>query len=94
MKDGEVTSEGKRLIDAWLGALQRIAGAKRELNSAECDENNTRRALAKWLTPDDAVAGEKIAVWYSDSLIQVTVPTEIQDPVVTIRQRGKGLRAA
>jgi hypothetical protein len=46
-------------------------------------------ALAKWMLPEDVKEGEKIAVWFGDSLIQVEYGYEHTDPVVTVRARGK-----
>lgn len=91
----DVLPEGERLIKQWLSATERLERAKSEKNSAECDVVNAQNALAKWLLPDDAKPGEKIAVWFGDSLIQAEVPQEIgRDAKVTIRTRGKrGLAA-
>lgn len=97
----DVTSEGDRLIRNWLRAAERVHQCKLELNTAECDLINAGEALAKWMKPPDAKPGEKIAVWFGDSLIQVEVggvprgetvngvgpaPTETS---VTVRYRGK-----
>jgi hypothetical protein len=87
----EPSHEGKRLIDAWLNARREVARRRVWLESAETDVVDSRRALAAWLLPDDAKAGEKIAVWYGDSLIQVEAPDLECDPIVTIRTRGKTL---
>ncbi len=84
---GEVTAKGKTLIDNWLNAKQRIERLKRDLNTAECDYANTALALGKWLAPSDAKPGEKIAVWYGDSLFQTEITNG--DPIITVRLRGK-----
>lgn len=91
----ELTSEGERLVKAWLDAKQEVDRTKSHLNRAECDVTNTQNALAKWMLPEDAKPGEKIAVWYGDSLIQVEVPLQSHMTApITIRKRGKRLRAA
>jgi hypothetical protein len=56
-----------------LSTKNRVVSAKAELNRAEIELSNSQAALVKWLLPDDAQAGEKIAIWYGDDLIQVTV---------------------
>jgi hypothetical protein len=84
----EATSDGKRLIDAWVGAQERERLAQSELNSARCEVSNSQRALAKWMLPDDAKVGEKIAVWHGDSLIQVEMLSH-GDAVVSVRTRGR-----
>lgn len=87
--------DGADLIKDWLHAQERLRRAKSEVNSAECDVNNSMRALAKWMLPTDARAGEKFCVWFGDSLIQVEVMTEHNaDPEVTIRTRGKSISLA
>jgi hypothetical protein len=94
MVDDELTSEGTRLVKAWLGAQDEVERAKSRLRSAECDLANTQKALAKWMLPEDAKPGEKIAVWYVDSLIQVEVPLQGHMTIpVTIRKRGRSLHA-
>lgn len=95
MADGELTGEGTRLVKAWLDAQERLRRAERDRNSAECDLKNSANALAKWMLPEDAKPGEKIAVWHVDSLIQVEVPLQSHmTPPITVRKRGKrGLAA-
>lgn len=93
----EVTSEGKRLIERWLSAQNELEHCKSRVNSAECDLSKSQRDLAKWLLPDDAKPGEKIAVWFGDSLIQVEAPgSDITSggARVSVRKRGKSLRLA
>lgn len=90
---GDITREGERLVKAWLSAQSEAVRCKARLNSAECAEINAHDALAKWLLPDDAKSGEKIAVWEGDSLIQVELLEAGFPPKakVTIRSRGKSL---
>ena len=91
MSETDITSEGKRLIEVWLAQGVRVEQAVSELNSARCAQANSERALAKWLMPSDAKAGEKIAVWHGDSLIQVEVKEGNGDHIVSIRKRGRYL---
>jgi hypothetical protein len=88
----DVTSEGDRLIKSWLLALSKVKRVETELCSARFILKSTEADLAKWLMPDDVQPGEKIAVWYGDSLIQVEVIHEkLGGPSVTIRKRGHKL---
>ena len=88
----DVTRDGEELIKRWMRAVELEETAKRSLNSAETEVLNSRNALSKWLLPDDAKTGEVIAVWYGDSLIEVTVTNG--DPKLRIRSRGKSLMSA
>lgn len=92
MSDNGVTREGETLVKAWASAAERVKRLKSELSRAECDRDNAESALSKWLLPPDAVVGEKVAVWFGDSLIQATAHTCIGSntwcgPVV-VRLRG------
>lgn len=89
----DVTSEGQRLIDAWLKHEECVWLAESELTRAKRNAEETKVSLAKWLLPDDAKFGEKIAIWHGDSLIQVEVETG-DHYHVTVRKRGRALRAA
>lgn len=94
-----VTSDGERAIKDWLAAKERHEQARRDENRASCDESNAETALVKWMLPPDAKPGEKIAVWFGDSLIQVEVGGEVigqsgetramTSTKVTVRHRGK-----
>jgi hypothetical protein len=102
MSDGDVTSEGGRLIAAWLNCVDNHRRHQQAMWDAFKDVQQTEAALAKWLAPPDAKPGEKIGVWFGDSLIQVEVGG-VQPPMpegatvgegpsqtrVTIRYRGK-----
>lgn len=97
----EVTAAGSRLITQWLSAQEQVDRTRDELSRRHLDLREAETALAKWLTPSDAKPGEKIAVWFGDSLIQVEVGGVPQgEPVngvgpaptqtrVTVRTRGK-----
>lgn len=65
--------EGERRVEAWLRAKRDTKRVSIELDNARLAESSAECELAKWLLPDDARSGEKIAVWYGDSLIQVEV---------------------
>lgn len=67
----DVTDEGRHFIKQWLLMQRRVDDAKKEVTRAECDFANAETALAKWLAPSDITPGEKIGVWYGDSLFQV-----------------------
>lgn len=88
----EITTDGKRLVDNWRAAQERLERSRREVNSAECELSNSASALSKWLMPKDAKPGEVFSVWYGDSLIQVTVSHDGRDPTLAIRERGRSLR--
>lgn len=91
----QVVPEGERLVKAWLSETEMLERARGEVRRRECDLANSANALAKWMLPDDAKPGEKIAIWYGDSLIQVEKHAEMgRDPVITIRKRGRKLYAA
>ena len=93
MSENRLTSQGEALVRDWVLATQRVERLKAELNRATCDRDNAESALSKWLLPPDAVVGEKVAVWFGDSLIQATAHTCIGSntwcgPVV-VRLRGQ-----
>lgn len=88
---GGVTSEGEQKILRWLRAKEAQEQAERELNRRQCDTSNSKNDLAKWMVPGDAKPGEKIAIWYGDSLIQVEVNNPGHDHIVTVRSRGRSL---
>ena len=96
----DVTSEGQRLIGQWLRCVDDHRRKQQAVYDAFKDVNESEAALIKWLAPTDAKPGEKIAVWFGDSLIQVEmgydvpskqdgVPSERVSTRVTIRTRGK-----
>ena len=72
MSDNGVTREGEALVKEWLSTRERVARLAAELNRAQCERDNAEIALSKWLLPPDSVVGEKVAVWFGDSLIQAT----------------------
>lgn len=67
----DVTDKRRHFIKQWLLMQHRVDAAKKEVTRAECDLSNAETALAKWLAPSDMEPGEKIGVWYGDSLFQV-----------------------
>ena len=89
----EPTSEGKNHIDRWLAAQEQLRRCKSSLNSAECEVSNSTTELGKWMMPNDAKDGENFYVWYGDSIFQV-VKKPNGDFEITVRTRGKALRAA
>lgn len=97
MSDMDPTSEGKRLIESWLAARKHAARIEQQLDRANADLRETEQALAKWMLPDDAEAGETIAVWYGDSLIAVTAgpaPRSFGGASIVVRSRGKHMLEA
>lgn len=93
-----VVGEGQRLLEQWLHAKDRLRSAERQLNSVECDLRNTETELVRWLLPKEAVEGEKIGIWFGDSLIQVEctghISPDLPEGKVTIRQAGKTISEA
>jgi hypothetical protein len=98
MADGDVTADGSRLISEWLRAQESVERIRESLSSANSSLRHSEEQLAKWLIPEDAKPGEKIAVWFGDSLIQAEVGGVVSGdgPVramsatrVTVRKRGK-----
>lgn len=97
----EITRDGSELVKRWLATVDELKRSKDAVNRADCDERNAQSALAKWLMPSDMGNGEKVAVWFGDSLIQVELaPVESfspgsdvahvrYEPKVTVRLRGK-----
>lgn len=98
----DVTSEGQRLVTAWLRCVDEHRRKQQAVYDAARDVSEAEAALAKWLAPPDAKPGEKIAVWFGDSLIQVevggvtppmpegaTIGDGPSQTKVTIRSRGK-----
>lgn len=83
---GDVTSEGRRLIDGWTAAVTNERRVRTSLDSASQSRAAAEQALAKWLLPHDAKPGETIAIWYGDGLIQVE---NTEPPTVSIRTRGR-----
>lgn len=89
---GTVVQEGSRLIERWAAAKSDLVGAENRLNTAKSELTNSIVALGKWLCPKDVQKGEKICVWYGDSLIQCEYTGgTIIEYAITVRQRGKSL---
>lgn len=88
---GDVTVTGRNKIERWQRAVQRLDSAKRDVNSAECELENAMNDLGRWILPEDADVGEKIAIWFGDSLIQCekTDHSGIGTYRLTIRTRGQ-----
>lgn len=86
----KLTREGDSLVRSWKHAQDRLARAKQEVNSAECELSNATNALGKWLMPTDAKDGETFAIWYVDSLVQVEkVKNGMHDFRLSLRARGR-----
>jgi hypothetical protein len=91
----EPTSEGQRVIEAWQKAIEDVDMKQRMKYAADRALEDCRKAVVKWMLPEDAKTGEKICVWMGDALIEVHVHEPRERSVVTIRKRGRQqLRAA
>ena len=88
---GELTREGRTLVDNWLLHTREVGYARNKLNSAEATRKEAEERLVDWMLPDDAGFGERIAVWDGDSLIQVEVTDRDRHGKVSVRLRGKHL---
>lgn len=91
-RSGKLTRQGEDLVKNWLDAQRRVASAKQLLANAYEIEREAHQALGEWILPVDANSGEKIAVWFGDSLIQSEVLAIDEGKrlfEVTIRQRGR-----
>lgn len=98
----DLTKDGHTLVTNWLRAVDEHQLQQQRTWDRYKDVQQTEAALAKWLAPPDAKPGEKIAVWFGDSLIQVEVGG-VRPPMpegatigegssqtrVTVRSRGK-----
>ena len=85
-------SEGKSLIQSWTSCRRQVENHRRSLLAAENDLKEAEQRLSKWMLPDDVSTGEKIAVWWEDSLIQVEVLEHRSDGnhVVRLSMRLRG----
>lgn len=62
----------ERLINKWTMAQVQVIEDKRLLNRDECALTNAIVELGDWLTPKDAMLGEKFCVWV-DGRIMLSV---------------------
>lgn len=96
----EITSEGIRAISSWMHCNERVTRVRSQLSDALRNLAEAEKNLAEWMLPSDAKPGEKIALWFGDSLIQVEFggvvsgdPNEgaqsVSSTKVTVRSRGK-----
>lgn len=95
-KTSDVTDKGKQLIEHYFRSMSRLSQAEQRLHSEKLVAIEAQIDLASWLLPEDAKNGEKIAVWYGDSLIQVEVKSmtlegDFCKTEITIRKRGRSL---
>lgn len=88
----EPTREGVDLAKEWVAAANRVKDLEAALSRARCDRDNAEIALSKWLLPPDATVGEKVSMWFGDSLIQATADTCVSSNTwtgkVVVRLRG------
>lgn len=86
---GDVSAEGQRLIVLWLKNRDAIASQHRVLKSLQEDRDSIARELSKWILPSGAKDGEKIGVWFGDSII-----TAMQTPngaTIEVRLLGRSI---
>lgn len=86
-----VTADGEMLIKRWMSALRHVEQLTRQLFGAKAELDDAVSELAKWMLPDDARTGEKISVWFGDSLVQVECADAGSTHRITVRQRGRSL---
>lgn len=60
---GEGNSASSEVIERWHRAVQRLADARREAGSAECELTNAANAAGRHLCPNDAGIGEEFQMW-------------------------------
>lgn len=78
-----------QLVARWDMAKTSVEGAKRLLNSSECDLRNATNALAKWLTPDDVQKDETFSIWKNGRLLSVQYNKATSNGIVWERQNSK-----
>lgn len=92
MNDTGVTKVGEELVREWWAAKQRAQRLRDEASRADTEARNAELELSRWLLPSDAVQGEKVGVWFIDSLVQATAESFVGNgwtgPVI-IRTAGK-----
>lgn len=84
----KLTAQGESLIASWKHCQRRVEIAQREVEQARADFAEVSNTLGKWLLPPDAKQGERIAIWWIDSLVQVELKGE-GAVEVTLRYRGR-----
>jgi hypothetical protein len=65
-EDTTIAPKGRELVKKWQDAEEDLRRADERLVRARVTEDETRKALAKWLLPSDVKPGEKIGVWERD----------------------------
>jgi len=96
-----VTGEGFQILGEWLRAAELVDRERARMDAAYRDLREAEKALITWMLPPviKPQPGEKLAIWFGDSLIQVEVggvvsTTEgsevgcVSSTRVTIRYRG------
>ena len=67
----EIVEKGIQLVQDWERAEAHLVDLYRQANRAECERNNARNALGKWMSPHDAADGEKFSIWHGDRFLEV-----------------------
>lgn len=90
MADG-ANREGRNLIASWQLAGERRKRAELELADARNAESDATRAIASWLAPKDAKAGECFGVWdrdrHGNEVLYTVQFSSVSAPTVTMRRR-------
>jgi hypothetical protein len=70
-----VTQEGFRVLSEWLRASNTAEAQRARMDAAYRDLEEAQEALVAWMLPPaiKAQPGERICIWFGDSLIQVEV---------------------
>lgn len=81
MATGDPVSAAVRLIKEFEETKQLLNTARSDVVRRNLDMEQAERTLGEWLRPKDMVPGEKIGVWFGDSLYQVELEAVTSYPV-------------
>ena len=85
-----VTEKTHGLVQRWIRAKNRVAGLKREISSAECEEANAMNELGKWLIPDDQPEGEMFNIWFGSGIVEAQKLKGSNDYKISWRRKPDG----
>lgn len=83
------TTKVELLIKAWYQSARELESLKTRVDQLTIQHKEHTEQLADILLPADALAGEKIGVWYGDSIIMASHNNGVKR--VEVRQRGRSL---
>lgn len=86
----QVTSDTERLVKNWLEAQEELRTAITNQQRKTTELHQAAEALAKFLLPADVKPGEKIGIWYGDSLI-LAEQTEAGEYNCRVRTCGRAI---